>query len=122
MKFIYLSILVVPFILFTSCEDDKGCSEEPTPKYGNSYDDVSVYEDDCYISKTYTYYCYNGKYRAVQHTRRNCCGSWEKDEVTMDCLLQSHQDDLGKMNEDERQEFYRNLELEKDYPTPTIIR
>lgn len=103
-----LSFFLLPLIFLTSCEDF--CPKEPQPKYGNNYDDYSTYDgDDCYVSNTYTYYCHNGRYRSITHTKVECCDTWEKNEYTSGCLSQSQQDELGEMTELERQLFYETL-------------
>ena len=104
----YISLLLFIGLAFWSC--DSLCPDEPDPKYGTNYDDYSTYEgDDCYQSNTYTYYCYNGRYRSVTYTKVECCDSWEESEYTSSCIGQQQQNYLGNMTEFERKIFYETL-------------
>jgi len=79
-KLIIISLLI---FFLTSCE--KICPEVPDPPYGKP-DNISWYHDGGYASVTYTYYCYNGKYRAITWTREFKCASWFKSVYISNCI------------------------------------
>jgi hypothetical protein len=83
MKKLMFILFVSGLLFLTSCE--KLCPDVPSPK--GTPDDISWYSGTGgYESVTYTYYCWNGKYRAITWTRTEKCGSWEKTEFTSSCI------------------------------------
>jgi len=77
-------LITLCLLILTSCKE-LICPDVPPPE--GTPDETSTYTgDDGYKSVTYTYYCWNGKYRAITWTRTVKCGSWHKSEYTSDCI------------------------------------
>tara|TARA_Y100000996_G_C22108180_1_gene472792 strand:+ start:11 stop:343 length:333 start_codon:yes stop_codon:yes gene_type:complete len=106
MKKTFYILFILLFIF--SC-DDYFCPDQPSPKYGDDYDDYSTYENDGYESNTYIWYCENDRYRSVTYTRLDYCSEWEDSEYTSNCIGSLSKSQLDHMNKEERIKFYNNL-------------
>lgn len=72
------SLFILMLFLFSSC-----CSKgnEPKPDFGTPNDITRFSGSSGYTSITYTYYCHNGQYIAIDYVSDNHCSKYRRTSV-----------------------------------------
>jgi hypothetical protein len=79
-----ISVILILGLAAGGCKNCKR-DDVPYPPYGAPDETMTDIRETSYSRVKYTYYCYEGSYRAVTYTSDDPCRRWEFREHTWTC-------------------------------------